>query len=99
MEVEQWGREESVCAVHFSPALPDIRRPFDGVSESLFVIDVNGQQGHARGRLSVSSGGTQGTVKVSPESPWWVVDRPLESQVEFELQGSASIAVRRVPIE
>ena len=99
MEVEQWGREASACAVHFSPALPDLRRAFKGEVESLFVIDVNGQQGHARGRVSVSSIGGHSDVMVWPESPWWVADRPLQSHVEFDSKGAASVAVSRIEKE
>jgi len=97
LQVEQWGRDESTCEVTFSPSLPDFRIDFEGTVESLFVIDVNGQRGHARGKVVVSSEGEEATLSVLPQSPWWVADRPLESRIRFDGEDTTSISILRMP--
>jgi hypothetical protein len=98
LQVEQWGREESTCEIHFSPSLPDLRMSFEGEIESLFVIDINGQLGHARGKVVLVSEGEEAKLTVLPQSPWWVADRPLESRIRFDGDDSVSISISRIEV-
>ena len=92
--VRQPGRESAVVTVRFQPALPDVRRPFEGVVESRFGIAVNGQEGHAIGTAQAywKDGSVQ--VRLLPTSPWWVADRPLESTLTYSDGGVQLETVR-----
>jgi hypothetical protein len=93
-EITQFGRDVPVLTVAISPALPDLRRPFTGTAESRFVLDVNGQRGHAVGRIRATSTPDGARVEVTPEAPWWVADRPLDGAVRFGPTG-ATLEMRR----
>lgn len=91
----QYGRPTPTVAISFNPALPDLRRPFNNRVTSRYVIDVNGQQNHAIGAVQVTSLATGGgTLKVTPEAPFWTADRPLTSTVNI-IDGQPVITVQR----
>ncbi len=79
--VHQFGRATPVFHAAFSPAIPDLRRPFDGTWAGRFVFDVGGQESHAVGRLEATSEGGVGRLDVIGERPWWVAERPLRCTV------------------
>lgn len=94
--VTQWGRATPVLHLDISPALPDMRRHFDGHVLSHYVIDVNGQDSHATGVLDAWWEADGPRVALRPEAPSWTVDRPMESIVVFPGDGSADVRVARV---
>lgn len=94
--VTQWGRATPVLHLAISPALPDLRRRFDGHVVSRYVIDVNGQENHATGVLDAWWEADGPRVALRPEAPAWTVDRPMASIVAFPGDGTASVRVSRV---
>ena len=90
--VEQYGREALVTRVVFSPALPDLGRRFTGRSRSRFVVDINGQDGHAVGVVEAWWDEAGPTVAVRPEAPWWTADRPLLARLVHD-DGAVSLDV------
>lgn len=92
-EVLQVGVAEPVMRVVFRPALPDLRRPFEGVAESRFAIDVAGQPGHGVGTIRARSGDVV-TLDMIPEDPRWFADRPMRSTIAFSGDGYRLTTVR-----
>jgi hypothetical protein len=80
-EVRQVGVDGPIATFVFRPALPDLRRPFQGTVESGFVIDVAGQPAHGKGRVRVT-GGASPVVEMIPEEPRWFADRPMRTTIE-----------------
>ena len=78
--------------------MPDLRRRFDGVAQSEFVMNVNGQPGHGRGTLT-ARWLDDSTVSVSmiPAEPRWLNDRPMEATVTYNLDGTVDVAIQRIP--
>jgi hypothetical protein len=83
MKVEQFGRDVPAVQIVLWPALPDLRRRFDGVFEGRFVVDVNGQPGHALGRIRAGWLEDGPWVRVIPDEPWWVEDREMLTRVKL----------------
>jgi hypothetical protein len=96
MSVQQVGAANDVVRIRLSPALPDMRRPFEGRAKSRFVIDVNGQRGHAVGTVEAFWEGDVAKVRVLPEAPWWVADRPMESTLHYG-DARVHIDIVRIP--
>ncbi len=92
--VNQYGRGVAVMHMDINPALPDLRKPFNGTAESSYVIDINGQGGYATGTIQTSwtDGGPR--VKVIPSSPDWTAVGDLVTQVVFR-DGQADVRVSR----
>jgi len=93
-DVWQWGRANPVMHIELAPALPDLRRPFEGRHTSRYVIDVNGQENLAVGDLEAWWEEDGPRVALEPESPWWTADRPMRTTVTFE-EGGAHIVIER----
>ena len=91
MTVRQWDREHDATHIAISPALPDLRRPFEGQHTSRYVIDINGQAGHATGDIAVKWQDGEVRIAVQPSQPWWTTDRPMQGTVRFD---GASATVR-----
>jgi len=96
--VDQHGAENRTFELKVRPALPDLRRRFDGVAQSEFVMNVNGQPGHGRGTLT-ARWLDDSTVSVSmiPAEPRWLNDRPMEATVTYNLDGTVDVAIQRIP--
>ncbi len=92
--VHQWDRAAPTFHLALSPALPDLRRPFEGAAISRYVVDVGGQQNHAIGQL-VARWTPQGPqVALEPTSPWWTADRPMISRITLH-DDLASVHIER----
>ena len=98
MQAEQWGRESPTFEIHFSPALPDPRFGFEGVARSEFVVDVNGQRGHAVGVVESSSHPEGTDLTVLPMNPWWVSDRPMRSFIRFGDESDVTVSIQRIDV-
>jgi len=96
--VQQYGHPVPVTAIHFSPALPDLRLQFNGRQSHRYVIDVNGQQNHATGTVEVfwEEGGPK--LRVVPDAPEWTVDRAMVSSIMYGSDGSVSVTTQRVGV-
>jgi hypothetical protein len=96
--VQQYGRPVPVTAVHFSPALPDLRLQFNGRQTHRYVIDVGGQENHATGTVEVfwEEGGPK--VRVLPDEPEWTASRALVSSILYGADGSVSVTTQRVNV-
>jgi hypothetical protein len=94
--VFQYGRATPVGHIEVSPALPDLRRRFEGHHRSRYVIDANGQEGHATGWMDAWWEAEGPRVALIPEAPWWTVDRPMLTSIHYE-NGRARVDVVRTP--
>ncbi|MBX2803651.1 MAG: hypothetical protein KTR31_38595 [Myxococcales bacterium] len=95
MAVHQYGIEAPILTMVLSPALPDVRRRFDGVHTSRFAVDVNDQRGQAVGHIATSWQGDQVQLRVTPEAPQWVADRPLQATIRSD-GDQVDVDIRRV---
>jgi hypothetical protein len=68
--------------ISFFPPLPDCSRSFEGSFKSNFVMDVNGQKSHAIGYIESISSDEKAILKIIPEKPWWVKDRPMKVEID-----------------
>lgn len=77
--------EYPVTDVVFSPALPDLRRPFAGTVASRFAVDVAGQPGHGVGEVRARwTGPDTVEVDVVPTAPRWFADRPMRTTLRYD---------------
>ena len=81
IRVSQFARPDLTMRARFSPSLPDFRTPFSGTLRSRWVLDINGQEGHALGQARISWSAEQCVMELIPESPWWVADRPMRIDI------------------
>ena len=95
LTARQWGRDEAATHIAIQPALPDLRRRFEGHARSGFVVDIDGQRGHATGELDAWWEGDQVLVAATPTAPWWFADRPMRTTVNFD-GGAAHVKIERV---
>ncbi len=95
--VVQAGVAQPVTRVAFSPALPDLSRPFSGTAVSRWVIDVNGQSGHAIGQVRATADASGVTLDWLPLAPAWVADRPMRTRIALRADGADSETVRMYP--
>ncbi|MCB9677067.1 MAG: hypothetical protein H6737_18260 [Alphaproteobacteria bacterium] len=93
IRVENWGQANPAFSMTFSPALPDLSRPFSGKVTSKFVMDVGGQQSHATGTAVAESTETGAKVTITPTAPDWASSRPMISQIDIK-NGVPNVLVR-----
>jgi hypothetical protein len=82
-QVVQKGEADPIVEVAFSPRVPDVRRTFSGLAVSRFVVDIHGQPGSGKGRVTVEWNGDRVAVSLLPESPAWFADRPMDGEVSY----------------
>lgn len=94
-KVQLWNSEQPDFEIHFAPALPDLRYRFEGRYTSSFIMDVNGQESHAIGRVEAywTTEGPQ--LDIIPEKPWWVADRSMQVKMKIE-NGGVEVKIERV---
>ena len=93
-EVVQHGRGLPVLRAHFSPALPDVTRPFEGEAVSRFRLDVNGQVGHGVGTVRVRWVDDEAlVVEIEPEAPRWLQSRPMVGTIRHNADGTAGLTI------
>lgn len=95
-EVRQAGRDIPVFGLRLSPALPDLRRPFEGVAESRFTFDVDGQAGHGTGWVRARWEGDHAVVALIPTAHADLATRPMEGTIRY-VDGAALVETHRVP--
>ncbi len=81
IKVAQLGRPSETFHMQFQPALPDLRRPFEGEARSRFVMHVAGQPGHGTGMVVIRSTGEQAELEVHPSAPHWLRSRPMKTSI------------------
>lgn len=94
IDIDQHGRTDEPCSILFAPAIPDLRFAFDQAWKGRWVIDVNGQHGHADGGIRLERGAGFDRLHIVPHAPRWTLDRPLVSEVRFD-GDDVSVDVRR----
>jgi hypothetical protein len=95
-QVLQVGVERPVTNVRFHPALPDLRRPFEGTVESTFAIDIAGQPGHGTGLVRCTwTGPDTVSVTMIPTAPRWFADRPMETTIRY-VEDRVLVKVERI---
>ncbi len=92
--VLQYGAETAVGHVRFEPALPDVRRPFEGSFEGRWVVDVGGQASHASGLVTAWWGQDGPEVHLRGLAPRWVEDRVLRTSVRLLGESARTIITR-----
>lgn len=94
--IAQHGRDVPVLDARFSPALPDLTRPFDGEAESRFRFDVNGQVGHGTGAVRARWVTDDAVViEIAGEAPAWLQDRPMVGTIRYTDDRRARVRIRR----
>lgn len=96
-EVVQVGVGAPVTRVVFQPAVPDLRRRFDGTAVSRFVVDIAGQDGHGVGHVAARWEGDAAVLDIVPEAPRWFADRPMRTRVTRGADGAAHVVTTRTP--
>lgn len=91
--VQQWNKKEKGVSIEFSPALPDLRFPFEGEFTSNFVMDIAGKNGNAIGTVTALWKDGQAQLLVNPTKPWWVTDRPMKTVINYQ-NGKAEISIQ-----
>jgi hypothetical protein len=94
-EVLQWDRPSPTAVITFQPCLPDLRREFVGEAVSRWVLDVNGQEGHATGEARARASDGLATVDVNPDAPDWVASRPMRTTTRRDGDALVTEVVRR----
>lgn len=94
IDIDQFGREDEPCSILFAPAIPDLRFAFDDAWKGRWVLDVNGQHGHADGGLRLERCDGYDRLHIIPHAPRWTLDRRLVSEVRFD-GDDVSVDVRR----
>ena len=95
-QIEQHGRDIPVLRASFSPALPDVTRPFSGEAESTFRLDVNGQIGHGTGIVRARWADEHAVIlEVEPTAPSWLLTRPMVGNIRYSEHG-ARVRIRRL---
>ncbi len=82
--VQLWNNSKKAFNITFYPALPDFRKEFRGKHIAIFVMDVNGQQGHGIGKIHSYWQDKKLIIDFFPENPQWITDRPLRQVITFE---------------
>jgi len=93
--VEQYGRSTPTMTMNISPALPDLRKPFNGRHSSRYVMDINGQRGYHVGTIEAWWTESGPKVKVVPESPSWTEDRSMVTTIQY-IDGNAEVKIERI---
>ena len=97
LQVRQHGLATPTFRLRLQPALPDLRRPFEGEHTSTFVMDVNGQAGHGKGMVRVWwNDASEVHVQLLPTSPHWLASRPMETTIVYLADGAVDVFTRRV---
>lgn len=94
---QQWNKPVPGARFEFAPALPDLRRPFEGRHTSNFVLDIEGQHNNAQGTITVEWVQGQVQVTVTPTDPWWVTDRPMRSLITFLDEAHVQVDIEMLP--
>jgi len=96
-QVMQAGVEHPIFQMWFSPALPDLRRPFTGTAESQFRMDIGDQSAHGTGRIHVKWIDAD-TVQLllTPTEPDWLTDRPMKTLIRYDPDGSIRVHTVRI---
>jgi hypothetical protein len=89
--------DHTTFRLEFSPALPDLRRPFDGSHESRVVMDVGEGRNHAVGTVEVRSDADRVEVRVRASRPWWVADRCVDSSIRRTPDAPATLSTEVRP--
>jgi len=96
-QVRQHGLSTPTFDFRLQPALPDLRRTFEGEHTSTFAMDVNGQIGHGKGEVRAWwINDSELHVRLSPTSPDWLASRPMETTILFLADGSVDVFTRRI---
>jgi hypothetical protein len=96
--VSQYGQAAEPCHVVFRPAIPDLRRRFEGEVAGRFVVDVAGQPSHGVGAWRARWEGDSAVVELMPEAPAWFAERPMRATVTAELADAAGPAAYRLKV-
>jgi hypothetical protein len=97
--VTQFGRGVPTTAVQFSPALPDLRKPFNGRMKSNFAIDINGQRSNVHGTVEAWWTETGPKMLVVPEGPEWSEGQDMLTEISYRVPGQASVRIKRIDSE
>ncbi len=100
--VRQVGEDEPIFTLQLDRRLPDLRRRFDAVATSRFIMNIHGQRAHGTGLMRAWWEADGPVVEVLPESPWWLANRPMRSRIIFETDpetNETSVLVRTVRID
>jgi hypothetical protein len=93
--VHQAGRTTPVFELMLDPALPNLTRRFDGVAESQFRMDVNGQAGHGRGTVRAHWVEDDVVIDFVPLAPKWLTDRAMTGRVSVRPDGAVMVETQR----
>lgn len=96
VQVRQHGLNTPTFTLYIEPALPDLRRQFEGTIRSQFRMDVNGQKGHGRGHIDASWSNGAAQITIIPTEPRWLADRPMQTVITHQDDGSVDVRTKRI---
>ena len=100
VSVHQHGVSQPTLELLLHPVLPDVRRAFEGVHRSDFMLNVNGQEGHGVGTITAEwADDNRVILHITPSDPWWLADRPMQSTIHYNTDGSVDVRTRRIDEE
>jgi len=92
------GLAEPGLELRLSRALPDVTRPFEGVVERRFILEVGGQA-HGYGTVRAAWRGAGARVDVTPVAPEWFERRPVAATIRRLPDASFSVEARLLDAE
>ena len=95
---QQWNKPVPGARFEFAPALPDLRRPFEGTYTSQFVLDIEGQHNNAFGTVTADWVDGQARLVLRPSQPWWVTDRPMQTLLTYQPNQQVVVDIQMLPI-
>ncbi len=93
--VQLWNSKKPDFEIHFAPALADLRYKFEGKVQSRFIMDINGQKSHAIGEIEAFWTPQGPQLNIIPQKPWWVKDRPMQSQIQIQNE-NIKVKIQRI---
>ncbi len=96
-QISQAGVALPIFQLWMTPALPDLRRTFEGTTISRFRMDVGDQTSHGTGEIR-ARWLTPDTVELElvPTAPDWLADRPMRTRIVYRPDGSATVHTVRI---
>ncbi|MCH2043363.1 MAG: hypothetical protein MK212_04425 [Saprospiraceae bacterium] len=93
---QQWNYTNESFRIEFERPLPDLRYPFQDTFQTKFVLDIGEQKSHGLGTVQAYWENDSPVLKLLPERPWWVADRPMQTHIDIINESEVKIQIQRI---